>query len=233
MSSLDEERLQAQSRLLIRQRVRLMVNQYEVHAEAPGGGEGELLAFAQQKRLAFKEQVTLYSDDSKTRPILGFKARKRIDLASAYDITDAHGQPIGVFRKDFKKSLLASTWHMEQPGLGVTTGSERNKFVAVLRRVWQIIPYVDSLPFAWPYHFDFYAATRSSSRWRRSSGSATATPSTSRTRASTAASSSPRRSASTPSSPADPPLGRSSSVAVARSSSSGCGRRLCRQLVLP
>ncbi len=157
VSSLDEERLQAQRRLLIRQRVRLMVNQYEVHAEGPGGEEGELLAFAQQKRLAFKEQVTLYSDDSKSRPILGFKARKRIDLASAYDITDAHGQPIGVFRKDFKKSLIASTWHLEQPGLGVTTGSERNKFVAVLRRVWNFIPYVENLPFAWPYHFDFYA----------------------------------------------------------------------------
>lgn len=160
MSSLDDARLQAQNRLLIRQRLRLMVNQYEVHAETPGGDEGELLAFAQQKRLAFKEQVTLYADDSKTRPILGFKARKRIDLASAYDITDARGQPIGVFRKDFKKSLIASTWHLEQPGLGVTTGSERNKFVAMLRRVWQFIPYVDSLPFAWPYHFDFYAGDR-------------------------------------------------------------------------
>ncbi|WP_246236486.1 hypothetical protein [Actinomadura chibensis] len=157
MSSLDDARLQAQDRLLIRQRLRLMVNQYEVHAETPGGGEGELIAFAQQKRLAFKEQVTLYADDAKTRPILGFKARKRIDLASAYDVTDAEGRPIGVFRKDFKKSLIASTWHLEQPGLGVTTGSERNKAVAMLRRVWQFIPYVDSLPFAWPYHFDFYA----------------------------------------------------------------------------
>lgn len=134
-----------------------MVNQYEVHAEAPGGGEGELLAFAQQKRMAFKEQVTLYADAEKTRPIFGFKARKRIDLASAYDVTDAQGQPIGVFRKDFKRSLVASTWHLEQPGLGVTTGSERNKAVAVLRRVWQYIPFVDSLPFAWPYHFDFHA----------------------------------------------------------------------------
>lgn len=134
-----------------------MVNQYEVHAEAPGGGEGELLAFAQQKRMAFKEQVTLYADAEKTRPILGFKARKRIDLASAYDVTDANGQPIGVFRKDFAKSLVSSTWHLEQPGLGVTTGSERNKAVALLRRIWQFIPFVDAIPFAWPYHFDFYA----------------------------------------------------------------------------
>ncbi|XRQ06936.1 hypothetical protein ACN3XK_62115 [Actinomadura welshii] len=157
MSPLDDQGLQAHDRLLIRQRIRLMVNQYEVHAEAPGGGEGELLAFAQQKRMAFKEQVTLYADAEKTRPILGFKARKRIDLASAYDVTDANGQPIGVFRKDFAKSLVSSTWHLEQPGLGVTTGSERNKAVALLRRIWQFIPFVDAIPFAWPYHFDFYA----------------------------------------------------------------------------
>ncbi|MDL4773304.1 hypothetical protein [Actinomadura xylanilytica] len=148
-------KLQTQTRFLVRQRLRLMVNQYEVHVEAPDGSEGPLVAFAQQKRMAFKEQVTLYSDDTKAHPLLGFKARKRIDLASAYDVTGADGQPIGVFRKDFKKSLLASTWHLEQPGMEVTTGSERNKFVAILRRVWNVIPYAENLPFAWPYHFDF------------------------------------------------------------------------------
>lgn len=154
---MDFEKLQAQPRLLIRQRVRLMVNQYEVRAEAPDGSEGEMIAFAQQKRMAFKEQVTLYTDDSKQYPFMGFKARKRIDLAATYDVTDHDGQPIGNFRKDFKKSLLSSTWHLEQPGLGITTGSERSQLVAVLRRVWDFIPYVESLPFAWPYHFDFKA----------------------------------------------------------------------------
>lgn len=154
---MDFETLQTQQRLLVRQRVRLMVNQYEVHTEAADGSEGELVAFAQQKRMAFKEQVTIYTDDTKQHALFGFKARKRLDLASAYDVTDPQGRPIGVFRKDFKASLLASTWHLEQPGLGTTTGSERNKAVAILRRVWDFIPYVDSLPFAWPYHFDFTA----------------------------------------------------------------------------
>jgi uncharacterized protein YxjI len=154
---MDFDMLQTQQRLLIRQRVRLMVNQYEVHTEGQDGSEGELVAFAQQKRMAFKEQVTIYSDDSKQHALFAFKARKRIDLASAYDVTDPQGRPIGVFRKDFKASLLASTWHLEQPGLGVTTGSERNKAVAILRRVWDFIPYVENLPFAWPYHFDFAA----------------------------------------------------------------------------
>jgi uncharacterized protein YxjI len=119
---MDFQTLQAQQRLLVRQRVRFMVNQYEVHAENPDGSEGELVAFAQQKRMAFKEQVTIYSDDTKRYALFGFKARKRLDLAATYDVTDPQGQPIGLFRKDFKASLLASTWHLEQPGLGVTTG---------------------------------------------------------------------------------------------------------------
>jgi uncharacterized protein YxjI len=116
-----------------------------------------MVAFAQQKRLAFKEQVTLYTDSSKQYVLGGFKARQRLDLAATYDITDHTGQPIGNFRKDFKKSLTSSTWHLEQPGLGVTTGTERNQTVAILRRVWGFIPYLSDLPFAWPYHFDFTA----------------------------------------------------------------------------
>jgi uncharacterized protein YxjI len=145
---MELQRLQAEQRLLVRQRIRLMVNQYEVHAVAPDGSEGELLAFAQQKRLAFKEQVTLYADDTKQQPVLGFKARQVVDLGATYDVTDASGVPVGLFRKDFAKSLLRSTWHVEQPGLGAATGQERNLAVALLRR------FVDSLSWL-PYHFDF------------------------------------------------------------------------------
>jgi uncharacterized protein YxjI len=134
-----------------------MVNRYEVHAAGPNDSEGEMVAFAQQKRMAFKEQVTIYTDQSKQAVLAAFKARKMLDLASTYDIVDHNGQPIGNFRKDFGRSLLKSTWHLEQPGLGVTTGTERNEFVAILRRIWNFIPYVENLPFAWPYHFDFTA----------------------------------------------------------------------------
>jgi uncharacterized protein YxjI len=145
---MNPQQLQSVQQLLIRQRVRFMVNQYEVHASTPDGGEGELLAFAQQKRLAFKEQVTLYADDTKQQPVLGFKARQVIDLGATYDVLDPSGAPIGLFRKDFKRSLLRSTWIVEQPGLPPVTGQERNLAVALLRRL------VDWLSWL-PYHFDF------------------------------------------------------------------------------
>ncbi len=142
--------LQTQYQFLIRQRIRMMVNQYEVHAVTPDGSEGGLLAFAQQKRLAFKEQVTIYTDDSKQAPLLGFKARQVIDLGATYDVTDHAGSHIGLFRKDFAQSLLRSTWHVEQAGLPQITGQERSLPVALLRR------FVDSLSWL-PYHFDFVA----------------------------------------------------------------------------
>ncbi|RKR89085.1 uncharacterized protein YxjI [Micromonospora pisi] len=142
------DQLQGQRQFYVRQRLRMMVNQYEVRAVAPDGSEGDMLAFAQQKRMAFKEQVTLYTDDTKQQAVLGFKARQAIDLGATYDITDAAGNGIGLFRKDFKASLLRSTWIVEQPGLGAARGQERSLPVALLRR------FVDSLSWL-PYHFDF------------------------------------------------------------------------------
>lgn len=139
--------LQDQTQLIVRQRIRMLVNQYEVRGALPDGSEGDLYAFAQQKRMAFREQVTLYTDDTKQESVLGFKARQVVDLGATYDVVDAGDTPIGTFRKDFAKSLLRSTWHVEQPGLGVATGTERSLGVAVIRRLVEI---------AWlPYHFDF------------------------------------------------------------------------------
>ncbi len=147
------EILQNQAQLVVRQRLRLMVNQYEVHGVNPDGSEAGVLAFAQQKRMAFKEQVTFYTDESKTTPVLGFKARQRMDLGATYDITDANGAPIGLFRKDWKGSLLRSTWHLEQPGYGEMIGRETNMAVAILRR------FVEALSWL-PYHFEFVTGDR-------------------------------------------------------------------------
>ena len=145
--------LQTQQQLIVRQRVRLMVNQYEVHAVSPDGREAGILAFAQQKRLAFKEQVTLYTDDTKQTPVLGFKARQVLDLGATYDIFDAAGNPVGLFRKNFGQSLLRSTWHLEQPGYGEMVGRETSVLVALLRR------FVDWLSWL-PYHFEFLIGDR-------------------------------------------------------------------------
>ncbi len=138
--------LQKLNTLLMTQRVTLMVNKYEVRASDDNGSAGQLVAFAQQKRMALKEQVTLYADESKSTVVAGFKARQVIDLGATYDVTDGSGNAIGSFRKDFAKSLLQSTWHLDAPGQATITGQENSLVVALLRR----------FALSWlPYHFDF------------------------------------------------------------------------------
>lgn len=140
----------------VTQKITLMVNRYEIRTIPPGGGQGELVAFAQQKRLAFKEQVTFYADEQRTVPLFGFKARQRLDLGAVYDVTDAAGNPIGWFRKDFAKSLLRSSWYVGQVGEQVEHfGTERNATVAVMRRIWDFIPIIGDIPFPFVFHFDF------------------------------------------------------------------------------
>ncbi len=130
----------------VKQRFTMMVNRYEILAADESGGIGELMAFAEQKRFAFKEQVTFFSDDSRSRPVFGFKARQVIDLNAGYDVTDEQGRPIGFFRKQFGASLLRSTFSIEGPGYA-GTGQERNMIIALLRRFTD----VDFLPI----HFDY------------------------------------------------------------------------------
>jgi hypothetical protein len=141
-------------RFFMRQRITLMVNQYELLAANPDGSEGPLLAFAQQKRMSFKEEVTFYADTAKTHPVFSFRARKRLDLGSGYDVFDETGRPVGYFRKEFGKSLLRSTWTMSGPGLEAT-GQERSPVIAILRRVWELIPFLGEIWIPFVFHFDF------------------------------------------------------------------------------
>src|SRR5687768_392102 len=134
---------QATNVLHMHQKVTLMVNRYEIFADQ-GGEPGQLVAFVEQKRMAFKEQVTIYTDSGKSQVLAGFRARKVIDLGSGYDVTDGDGRPIGNFRKDFGKSLTNSTCHLDQQRAPTATGRERNAGLAVLRRLWGFLPFVNN-----------------------------------------------------------------------------------------
>jgi uncharacterized protein YxjI len=138
----------------MKQRITMMANKYELIAANPDGTDGPLIAFAQQKRMAFKEQVTFYADDSKTQVVFSFKARKKIDLGSGYDVFDANGQPIGWFKKEFGKSLLRSSWQLAGGGVEAD-GTERNATIAIVRRLWQFIPVAGDIPLPFIFHFDF------------------------------------------------------------------------------
>ena len=144
-------------RFTVKQKITLMVNRYEIRSVDASGGEGPVIAVAQQKRMAFKEQVTFYADEARTQPVFGFKARQRLDLAATYDVTDAGGVSIGSFHKDFRKSLLRSTWQLTATDGLMATGTERNLGVAIARRLWGFLPVVGEIASPFLFHFDFTA----------------------------------------------------------------------------
>ncbi len=141
-------------RFFVRQRITIMVNRYEILAANPDGSEGHLLAFAEQKRMKLKEEINFFADAQKSRRVFSFKARQRLDVRAEHDVFDEHGRPIGWFKKDFGASLLRSTWHLSGPGFEAI-GQERRPVIAVLRRVWDFIPYLGDVWVPFVFHFDF------------------------------------------------------------------------------
>lgn len=141
-------------RFFMRQKITMMVNRYELIAPDPAGGEGEIIAFAQQKRMSFKEDVRFYTDSTKSELLFSFKARQGLDVRAEHDVFDAGGNVIGYFKKEFGASLLRSTWKLSY-GTTNAVGQERNMTIAILRRLWDFIPFIGDIWVPFLFHFDF------------------------------------------------------------------------------
>ncbi|MGL4744402.1 MAG: hypothetical protein ACRCXL_08445 [Dermatophilaceae bacterium] len=142
----------------VRQKITVMVNRYQVYSANADGTQGPLLAFAEQKRMKLKEEVRFFADESKQRVLFSFKARQVLDVSAEHDVFDEYGTPIGWFRKEFGASLLRSTWSLGGAGVQAR-GQERRPVVAVLRRVWNLIPYLGDIWVPFVFHFDFVDTT--------------------------------------------------------------------------
>ena len=145
---------------LLRQRIKLVINQYEFFLPPgdPGTDVGERICFVEQKRFKFKEDIRFYADESKQQELLRIKARQRFDPAATYDVTDEVGTKFGEIQKVFGKSLLRSTYRINDArGNELATVTEKSMPIAIFRRVVGFIPYIDNvsdwLPI--PYHFVF------------------------------------------------------------------------------
>jgi len=145
-------------RFFVRQKITLMVNRYQVFAANPDGTEGPLMAFAEQRRMKLKEEISFFADETRTRRVFSFKARQRLDVSAEHDVFDESGRPIGYFKKEFGASLLRSTWTLGAPGLDAR-GQERRPVLAIVRRVWDLIPYLGDIRVPFVFHFDFVDTT--------------------------------------------------------------------------
>ena len=145
-------------RYVLHQRIKPVINQYEITLPGEDGRPGDRVAFVEQARFKFKEDIRFYADESKQVELMRLKARQRFDPRARYDVTDDRGEKIGEIQKVFGESLLRSTYRVyDASGAELATARERNRLIALVRRLVGFIPYVgdyaDWLPI--PYHFDF------------------------------------------------------------------------------
>ena len=140
-------------RFAIDQLIRPMANLYRISAgPAP-------VAFVRQKRMAIKEDIRFYADESETVELFRIKARSVMELGGRYDVTTPAGERVGVLGKVFGKSLLRSTWSiMDADEQELAIAKERSQFWAIVRRVIDAVPYGDFIPI--PFHFTIDAGER-------------------------------------------------------------------------
>ena len=84
---------------LLRQRWTMVINRYVFSLPDAQGKEGQPIAFVEQKRFKFKEDIRFYTDDTKKVELLRIKARQRFDPAARYDITGPGGEKVARFRR--------------------------------------------------------------------------------------------------------------------------------------
>ncbi|MGQ4717372.1 hypothetical protein ACUN22_27240 [Streptomyces anulatus] len=146
--------IQSHDTFVIKKKLSLTAGEYVVSVARPDGSEGEPVAYAREKRLSLRGQVTVYTDASRKSVLAAFKGRDH-EVGYMYDVRDASGQSFGSFYEDAGASFLRRTWQVRQPGTMKLTGRERSRVVAFVRFVWEFVPYLEYVPFIWPYRFKY------------------------------------------------------------------------------
>jgi uncharacterized protein YxjI len=143
-------------RFVLRQKIRAMVNQYEFSLLDEDSTEQTPFCFVQQARMKLKEDIGFYTDETRSVELMRIKARQAFDPTARYDVTTPDGTKVGEIQKVFGKSLLRSTYQLyDAAGNDVAIVTEKNKVVALIRRLVGFIPYLGDFADFLPIPYDF------------------------------------------------------------------------------
>lgn len=143
----------AHDAFFIDQLVRPVANLYRVSVLGPDGASaGEPLAFVRQKKLAIKEDIRFFADESEQEELFRIKARQLLELGGRYDVVAPLGERIGVLEKVFGRSLLRSTWRLlDATEQEVGVAQEKSVPVAIARRLIDFVPYGELIPIVFQF----------------------------------------------------------------------------------
>jgi uncharacterized protein YxjI len=101
------------------------------------GPHDQLLLYSEQRMFKLREDIRVYSDESKSQELLLIKARSIIDFSAAYDVIDApYNQKVGVLRRKGLRSMLRDEWEiLDEQDMVVGVLFEDKPGLALLRRL--------------------------------------------------------------------------------------------------
>jgi len=103
---------------------------------------GMVVSYIKQKAFKWKESVTVFADESQTRPLYHINADRVIDFNAKYYFTDVQGAPIGSVRRQGMKSMWKTTMEVMYQDSVVMTITETNPWAKVLDALMTEIPVV-------------------------------------------------------------------------------------------
>ena len=93
---------------LIRRQVFALTGRFRVYDPSEN-----LVLFSEQKMFRLREDIRIYSDESKTQEILTIQARQIIDFSAAYDVVDSTTrEKVGTLRRKGWRSMLRDEWEV-------------------------------------------------------------------------------------------------------------------------
>lgn len=125
-------RFTASSYLVRRKVLKLAGGAFHVYDAA-----GTVVAYSQQKAFRLKEDIRVFTDESKTTELLSIQARQIMDFSAAYDVTDPSvgGEKVGALRRMGGRSILRDEWQiLDANDMQIGTLIEDSMGLALLRR---------------------------------------------------------------------------------------------------
>ncbi|MBK8975794.1 MAG: hypothetical protein IPM29_07695 [Planctomycetes bacterium] len=101
-----------------------------------------MMGYSEQKAFKMREDVRVFTDESKTEELVAIRARKIIDFSSAYDVVDSEtGVKVGGARRKGFTSMIRDTWEVfDADDRPIAKLQESSAGMAMLSRLLPIVP---------------------------------------------------------------------------------------------
>lgn len=118
--------------VLKRQFLKLFGNNFRLYDPS-----NRLVLFSHQKAFRLKEDIRVYSDESRAHEVLSIRARQVIDFSAAYDVVDpVEGTKVGGLKRKGFSSIVRDHWIvMDEADREIGTVVEDSVGLALVRRV--------------------------------------------------------------------------------------------------